>query len=82
MIEEKEDPEDKPERNRKCDPLPVELPEMDEPSASVRGLKRCADGERLRARTVETTPICHSRGRDESERHAVIRTEASDVPVE
>ena len=36
----KEDPEDKSEQNRKCDPLPTELREMDEPRASVRGLKR------------------------------------------
>ena len=82
MIEEKEDPEDKPERKRKCDPLPIQLPEMYEPGAPVRGLKCCAHGERLRARTVETSPVCHRRGGDKSQRHAVIGAEPADVPVE
>ena len=82
VIEEKEDPEDKSKRKRQCDPLPIELPEMYEPGTPVRGLKCCAHGERLRTRTVETTPVCHSRGCDKSQRHAVIGTEPADVPVE
>lgn len=82
MIEEKENPEDESERKRERDPFSFELPEMDNPGASVRGLKRCAHRERLRVRSVETTPICHSRGCDKGKRHAVVSTEPSHVPVE
>ena len=82
MIEEEENPKDESERKCERDPFSFELPERDEPGASVRGLERCTHGERLRARSVETTPIRHSRGRDEGEGHAVISTEASHVPME
>ena len=82
VIKEKEDPEDKSERKRQCDPLPIQLPKMYEPGAPVRRLKCCAHGESLRASTVETSPVCHSRGCDKSQRHAVIGTEPADVPVE
>ncbi len=82
MIEEKENPEDESERKRKSDPFSLEVPEMDKPRASVRGRKRCTYGERLRARGVETTPICHSRGCDKGKRHAVVSTEPSYMPVE
>ena len=82
MIEEKENPEDESERKRERDPFSFELPEMDEPGASVRGLERCAHGERLRACSMETTPIRHGRGCDKGKRHAVISTEPSHVPME
>jgi len=82
VIKEKENPEDDSEWKRKPYPLSFEVPETNEPGASVRGLKRCAHGKRLRARSVETTPICHSRGRNEGERHAVVGTEPSHMPVE
>ena len=82
MIEEKENPEDEPERKRQRDPFTFELPEMDKPGASVRGRKRRTNGERLWACSVETTPICYGGGRDEGKRHAVVSTEPSHVPVE
>ena len=82
MIKEKENPEDESERKRKRDPFSFELPKRNEPGASVRGLKRCAYGKRLRARSVETIPICHSGGCDKGKRHAVVSTEPSHMPVE
>jgi hypothetical protein len=82
VVEEKKDPEDESERKRERDPLPVEFPEANEPGTSMRGLKCSADGERQRERIVETAPIPHGRGRDEGERHAVVSTEATHVPVE
>jgi len=45
VIEEKEYPEDEPEWKRKCNPLSVEFPEVDEPGTPIRRLKRSADGE-------------------------------------
>lgn len=82
VIEEKENPEDESERKRERDPFSFELPKMDDPGASVCGFKCCAHGKRLRACSVETTPICHSRGCDKGEWHAVVSTEPSHVPVE
>ncbi len=82
MVEEKEHPEEDPERKRERDPLPVELPEAHEPGAAVGGLERRADGERQRAGGVEAAPV-RDRGRGhECERHTVIGTEAAHVPVE
>ena len=82
VIEEKEYPEQKPEWKSKDDPLSIQFPEADEPGTAMHRLKCGAHGESRRARTAETTPICHSRRRDEGKRHAVISTETSRVPIE
>lgn len=81
VIEEKEYPEDEPERERKCNPLSVELPEVNKPGTSMCGLKRSADGKCQGMRIVETAPVCHGRGRDEGKRHAVIGTEAANMSM-
>jgi len=81
VIEEKEYPEDEPEWKRKCNPLSVEFPKVNEPGTPMRRLKRSADGECQRVRIVETAPICHGRGRDKGKRHAVIGTEAANMSM-
>jgi hypothetical protein len=82
MIEEKEHPEDEPERKRKCDPLPVEVPKADEPGTAMRWLKCRAHRKGQRARSAKTTPVRGSGGCDEGERHAIVSTEMAYVPME
>lgn len=82
VIEEKEDPEDEPERKRKRDPLSVQIPEAHKPRSPISRLKRFAHRERQRLCTVKTTPIRHGRRGDEGERHAIVSTETAYVPME
>ena len=82
MVEEEEHPKDNSEWKCERDPLPVELPETHEPRAVMCGLERRADWERQRMGVVELAPICNCGGRHECERHTVIGTEATHVPVE
>jgi hypothetical protein len=82
VVEEEEHPEDDSEWKRERNPLPVELPEPHEPGATVCGLERRADGERQRVGSVEAAPVRGRGGCHDCERHTVISTEATHVPVE
>jgi hypothetical protein len=58
--------------NVNCKPLSLEFPKVDEPGTSMDRLKRSADGECQRVRIVETAAICHGRGGNEGNGHAMI----------
>jgi hypothetical protein len=82
VIKEEKHPEDKSERKCETNPFYVELLEMHKPGTTIHWSKGCTHGKRQWASRVEAAPICHSGGCDESEWHAIIRKETTDMSME
>lgn len=59
MVEEKQHPKRETKRKRNPDPLPIQLPEPDQPLPISSRHERPSGRQSSRIRSVEASPVCH-----------------------
>lgn len=82
MVEKEEHPKGEAKWEGYTDPLPVELPELDQPFATAGRLESSPHRKSGWIGVVEAPPVRYPRGCNECNGHAVVSKKPSDMPME